>query len=96
MEQERRLAWNLQQLGFVRFRGDRRFPLPLSGIREKGRYLMQIWLRECEVVGVDLFEIMIHFGQGVVIHIPTKLFSHRVKLGEKLPLFTEIPNASLK
>ena len=55
---------------------------------------MRIYLGEFEVVEVKSFGgIRIMLGPGTTITIHVGDFPHQVKLGDKLPLYTEMPYA---
>lgn len=53
---------------------------------------MKIFLQDCPVVEVKGQVITIALGNSVYLHIHT-LGQHTIKVGEKLPLLTEIPYA---
>lgn len=52
-----------------------------------------IFLGDFEVVDIEPTRVQIHLGSGVAIWIYTHDFKHLTKLGDKLPLYTELTHA---
>lgn len=50
-----------------------------------------IFLGEFEVVDVRPTTIAIHLGRNVVIYVEARAESYTVKVGDKVPLFSEFP-----
>lgn len=53
-----------------------------------------MYLGEFEVVEITATSVVVLLGKGVQIHVPTQFLpNHSTKIGDKLPLYTELPYA---
>lgn len=55
-----------------------------------------IYLGDYEVIEITSLAISLHLGRGVRIHVHVADFPHATKLGDKLPLYTELTRANVQ
>ena len=58
---------------------------------ESAKAKMRIWLGDFTVVETKLDGITINIGRNVHLTMHVGDFQHKIKVGDTLPLFTEIP-----
>lgn len=54
-----------------------------------------VWMSDVEVVEVTAATITVNLGRNVTITMHTVNFPHTCQVGDKIPLYTELPYAQL-